>query len=102
MCNGSRSTFGAESTSLLPPISKDTTMIFYAPWCGHCKDNMKYFEKAVAGGDGKIVLIDATEGTGKELAYEHKIEGFPTIMKGSTVYNGERKDVDGIIKFSES
>jgi thiol-disulfide isomerase/thioredoxin len=101
--NSSRSTFGAESTSILPTVSKDTTLIFYAPWCGHCKNNMKYFKEAVDGGDGKIVLIDATEVTGKELADKHDVKGFPTIMKGDgTVYNGERKDVDGIIEFSKS
>ena len=106
ICKSSRSTFGAESTSILPPISKDTTMIFYAPWCGHCKNSMPEFEKAVDGGDGKIVLIDATKDTGKELALKYNVEGFPTIMKGDkTVYNGERKagnDKSGIIEFSKS
>ena len=104
--NSSRSTFGAESTSILPTISKDTTLIFYAPWCGYCKNSMTEFELAVAGGNGKIVLIDATKDTGKELADKRGVTGFPTIMKGGVIYNGDRiagdKDVDGIIKFSKS
>ena len=100
--NSSRSTFGAESTSILPTISKDTTLIFYAPWCGYCKNNMKYFEKAVATGDGKIVLIDATDKSNEKLIEKYDVKGFPTIMKGSVIYNGERKDVDGIVEFSKS
>ena len=100
--NSSRSTFGADSTSILPTISKDTTMIFYAPWCGYCKDNMKYFKLAVDGGDGKIVLIDATDKSNEKLTKKYNVTGYPTIMKDRVTYNGDRKDVDGIIKFSKS
>lgn len=104
--NSSRSTFGADSISILPTISKDTTLIFYAPWCGYCKDSMDYFKEAVDDGNGKIVLIDATKDTGKELADKLGVKGYPTIMKGDgTVYNGDRKNVKdngGIIEFSKS
>ena len=100
----SKDTFGT-STSILQPISKDATLIFYAPWCKYCKDSMKYFEEAVADGDGKIILIDATESTGKKLALEYGVTGYPTIMKNSVTYNGNRNNVDGkggIIEFSKS
>lgn len=105
LCTNCKSTFGAgsskESTSIKPTINKDSTLIFYAPWCGHCKNAMPEFEKAVEGGNGNIFLIDATDSKNEELA--KGIKGFPTITKnGNTkTFNGARTAED-IVKFSEN
>ena len=95
------STFGADATSQLPTISKDTTMIFHAPWCGHCKNSMEEFKQAVKDGNGKVVLIDSTDESNTGLVTEYGVNGFPTIMKGGVKYSGERK-ADAIVKFSKS
>jgi thiol-disulfide isomerase/thioredoxin len=102
ICNSSRSTFGSDATSSLPTISKDTTLIFHAPWCGYCIESMSYFKEAVARGDGDIVLIDSTDDLNKDLVKKYGIVGFPTIIKGNVKYSGDRKDIDGIVKFSKS
>ena len=105
ICKGKdiKSTFGAnsESTSIKPNISNDSVLIFYAPWCGHCKNSMGIFEKAVASGQGKVVLIDSTDPTNKDIVkkYENEIKGFPTIIKGDkTKFTGKRTE-DDIVEF---
>jgi thiol-disulfide isomerase/thioredoxin len=104
LCN-TRSTFGAnsgtEKISVKPGISDDSVLIFYAPWCGHCKRSMKEFEKAVASGQGKVILVDATDDSNKDLIGEYNVQGFPTIIKGNREkYTGSRT-ADEIIEFSQ-
>ena len=84
----------------LNTITDDTVLIFYAPWCGYCKKSMDEFEKAVEEGNGNILLINSDAEDNKDLLKKHKIEGFPTIVKGNgTVYNGDRTSKD-IVEFS--
>lgn len=54
-------------------------VMFYAPWCGHCKRSKPEFEKVMNDykGNVKIIAIDADEN--KEIAKMHNIQGFPTI-----------------------
>jgi len=101
ICSSS-SKFGASSTStsIAPTLSNDSVLIFYAPWCGHCKDNMDKFKKAVSEGNGKIILIDSTDDSNKEIVEKYDIKGFPTIIKADgTKYTGER-NVDDIKTFA--
>ena len=108
ICKGKKdkSTFGAnsESTSVKSNIADDSVLIFYAPWCGHCKDSMPVFKEAVASGQGKVIIIDATDDTNKDIVkkYENEIKGFPTIIKGDkTKFTGDRTE-GGIKHFLES
>ncbi len=100
--NGSKkSTFTAnsESMSVAPKVSRETVFIFYAPWCGHCKSANLEFEKAVQQGQGKIVMIDATQKENETLVKEYNVKGFPTIIKADkTAYRGARK-ADEIVNF---
>jgi thiol-disulfide isomerase/thioredoxin len=105
-CNKSGFGFGAQSidlsTSPNPSISSDSVLIFYAPWCGHCKRNMKHFKDAVADGKGKVVLIDATDDANKDIVDKYTVTMFPTIIKADgTVYSGDRSS-DSIVAFSKS
>jgi thiol-disulfide isomerase/thioredoxin len=99
-----RSTFGAGSTtvktSVNPAISDDSVLIFYAPWCGYCKNSMRDFKNAVARGQGKVILIDATEDSNKDLAEQYGVQGFPTIIKGNREpFNGPDRSEESIIEF---
>jgi len=89
----------------------DTALVmFYAPWCGHCKRMKPEFEKA--SGDllrndppVHLVKVDCTE-AGKDTCGRFEVRGYPTlkIFKGgemSSDYNGPR-EAAGITKFMKS
>ena len=101
---GSSSKFGDNKviTAMNKNIPEDSVLIFYAPWCGHCKKNMNEFVKAVDQSNGKVILIDSTEGSNKDIVDNYKVRGFPTIMKASgEVYDGDRK-ADDILEFANN
>ena len=80
-------------------IDDNTVLIFYAPWCGHCKKSLPDFKKAVSEGDNIIMINSDDE---PELTKKYNVNGFPTIMKASgEQYTGSR-DSDSILKFSKS
>ena len=71
-------------------------VLFYAPWCGHCKRFHPEYEKAAKGLEGifKIGAVDAT--ASKDLASKYEIRGYPTVKffypeKNNTEkYTGQR------------
>ena len=63
-------------------ITPDKTLIFYANWCGHCKDAMPEFTKATQV-NNKIQMIESNAPGSKELMQKYKVNAFPTIMKAS-------------------
>lgn len=86
--------------------TEPTCALFYAPWCGFCKDLMPiYDEVAKKHPDKKIIKINCDEN--KDLAEKHGITSYPTIKflkKGvedtvdTIVYTGERT-VKGLTDF---
>jgi thiol-disulfide isomerase/thioredoxin len=100
-----KSTFGAnvtEQTSVKPRIADDSVLIFYAPWCGHCKRSMGEFKKAVEQGEGKVVLIDATDDRNSSLTEEYNVQGFPTIIKGDKSKFSGSRTADDILDFAKN
>ncbi|CAH1377773.1 hypothetical protein MTP99_019188 [Tenebrio molitor] len=85
-------------------------VMFYAPWCGHCKKLKPEYAKAAEDlirNDPPIALVkvDCTE-AGKETCNKHGVSGYPTlkIFRGGELsqdYGGPR-EAGGIVKYMKA
>ncbi len=81
-------------------------IMFFAPWCGHCKRLMPTFDDfAEKYGDGRLLhvgRVNCDDGSNSNLCTAYEIGGYPTLLflKGDNYYdyNSERT-VDGLKKF---
>uniref|UniRef100_A0A6Q2ZC79 Thioredoxin domain-containing protein n=1 Tax=Esox lucius TaxID=8010 RepID=A0A6Q2ZC79_ESOLU len=78
---------------------KHALVMFYAPWCPHCKNAVPHFTTAadLFKEDRKIAYaaVDCTKGQNHELCKQESVEGYPTFNyynygKFAEKYNGDR------------
>jgi thiol-disulfide isomerase/thioredoxin len=81
-------------------------IMFYAPWCGHCKRMMPTLDEfAEKNGDGKrlnVGRVNCDEGSNSNLCTSYDVNGFPTVLflNGGYVYEfGGKRTLENFEKF---
>ncbi|XP_005094049.1 protein disulfide-isomerase A5 [Aplysia californica] len=80
-------------------------VMFYAPWCGHCKKMKPGYTEAAQqlkdeGITGILAAVDATKE--KKIAQDNGVKGFPTVRyfkDGEYAFEVNERDKDKIIEF---
>ena len=72
-------------------------VMFYAPWCGHCKTTKPEFQKLQETYKGpiKIIAIDCDDDENKELVAQQEVKGFPTIRYYPSGLSGKYDEYNG-------
>ncbi|KAG5464552.1 hypothetical protein LSCM1_00743 [Leishmania martiniquensis] len=87
--------------------TRDVMLLFYAPWCGHCKKLHPEYEKVAKSLEDENVIIAKIDATANDFNRERfEISGFPTMYfiaagKSPIVYEGGRT-ADAITAFVKS
>jgi len=88
----------SSTTNDIDETNGETVIIFYALWCGHCKESMTDFKDAVSKSYGKIKLINGDEEP--ELVIKYNVKGYPTIVKTNGKEHKGHRDIDSILDFA--
>lgn len=64
---------------------RPSMVVFYAPWCGHCKSLAPEFQQAASSLDPLIPFysVNCDDDQNKPLCAQYEVKGFPTIKSFS-------------------
>ena len=83
----------------------DSMVLFYAPWCGHCKNMMGDWEQLQQKAPSNIKIVKVNCDEQPELATRHGVQGFPTIVLfkgGKKIYFEGPRNLDNFLQFIKS
>lgn len=75
---------------------KKTLILYYAPWCPHCKPVKPIFDelKTIYAGNKEVTIVTINGDEHKDKLKEQNVKGYPTIKlivgEDSFDYEGER------------
>ena len=85
-------------------------VMFWAPWCGHCRATKPKFIEAAKkiheSGNAVVIMVNGDQQENRSLMKEFGIRGFPTILKlqkesdKPDTYSGNRS-VDSFVSFAQ-
>jgi len=82
--------------------SDPSMVLFYAPWCGHCKSMMPDWNKLEKMSPKGMKIVKVNCDDKPQVAERHKVQGFPTIIlfKGNKkVYFEGARNLDNFLEF---
>lgn len=81
-------------------------IMFYAPWCGHCKRLMpimdEFAEELSDGERVKVGRVNCDEGNNSNLCTAYDVSGYPTVLylNGDHFYEyRSARSIEGFKKF---
>jgi len=83
------------------------TIMFFAPWCGHCKSTKPEFSNFAKNAKGVVRVGAVNCDEDKKLCSHYRVQGFPTIISllpdssDPVTYNGQRS-ASGFYDHSQS